>query len=77
MTSIPPRNPLPELLVSPMMYDPKEPPKFPKALITAMPTAAEVPLIIDVLVAQKGPCMQNVAASASVPKAKPEPRELV
>src|SRR5512142_655037 len=40
--------------------------------MSAMATAAAVPLISEVAVAQKGPCMQKVAASARVTKARPE-----
>src|SRR5215469_4736231 len=69
--SMPPRNPPPAPRLRPMISGPKKPPKFPSELMMAIPAAAAVPPRKEVEVAQKGPCMENVAIKARLTNASP------
>src|SRR5438874_10855286 len=70
MISMPPRKPPPAFFLTPIMYGPKNPPRFPSEFIRAIPAAAAVPLNNDVAVAQNGPCIENVAIRARLTAAR-------
>src|SRR5579862_2558672 len=64
--SKPPRNVPVAFRMMPITQGPANPPRFPTELISAMPTAAAVPLRILVGIAQKGPIVENALRRATL-----------
>src|SRR5215469_11661242 len=60
----PPRNVPVAFRITPITHGPANPPRLPTELISAMPTAAAVPLKILVGIAQKGPIAEKALRRA-------------
>src|SRR5579864_9378466 len=76
-TSSPPRNCPVEVRTSPMMYGPKNPPRFPTELMNAIPAAAAVADRSEVGIAQNGPIIEKTPTTATLTNATAVAREVV
>src|ERR1700757_114499 len=76
-TRSPPRNCPVEVRTSPMMYGPKNPPRFPTELMNAIPAAAVVADRSVVGIAQNGPIIEKTPTTATLTNATAIARDAV